>query len=461
VAQLDLARMARDDYPGRTGDIELVPTPPDFVAGPGGAVTHEGIETNLQHIPLLLFGPGYVSRGATRYRVVTEAAIAPTIARLVGFAPRSWFPEEAPLTEALKDPPATPSPPRLVITVVWEGVGRNVLAKWPDSWPNLQQLRRRGTWYQKANAGTSPTAGAALQATIGTGVFPRTHGIVGDSFRLGRRIVPAWSNGASELHAPTLADLYDRSRGNRPLVGLVAPDSAGLGLVGHGASLSGADRDIVAIQSPGRPGRWGVPNAPWSRDYRAPRSLSSPSGETGTVQRLVRDQHFGADGVPDLLFVSYGTAEAAETQWGMGSVQVGDAIRSLDRQLLTLRSFLNRDVGKGRWVLILTADHGARANPKYTGAYAIDPARLQADIQRRFGGGAGHPSVVQAVGPTQIWIDTKRLSARGYTLYDVSRFLLDYTIADNSTKLAEGGDQRVFQAAFPTALLPVLPCLGS
>jgi len=69
--------------------------------------------------------------------------------------------------------------------------------------------------------------------------------------------------------------------------------------------------------------------------------------------------------------------------------------------------------------------------------------------------------VVQGVSPTQIWMDVKRLSARGFTLYDVSRFLLDYTVADNSSKHAEGGSQPVFQAAFPSALFPVLPCLGS
>jgi hypothetical protein len=34
-------------------------------------------------------------------------------------------------------------------------------------------------------------------------------------------------------------------------------------------------------------------------------------------------------------------------------------------------------------------------------------------------------------------------------------------VADNSSKHAEGGGQRVFVAAFPAALFPVLPCLGS
>ena len=158
VDQVSLARMARDYFPSRTGDLQLVPTPPDFVAGPHGEITHEGIEPNLQHVPLLVFGPGYIRRGPFVYRPVTTAAIAPTFARLLGFAPRTWFPDEAPLAEALKTPPDSPRPPKLVVTVVWEGVGRDVLTKWPHSWPYLRQLRRRGAWRISGKCSTARSA---------------------------------------------------------------------------------------------------------------------------------------------------------------------------------------------------------------------------------------------------------------------------------------------------------------
>ena len=501
VDQLDLVRMARDYYPGRSGDIEIVPRDPDFVAAPGGGVTNEGAGPHLQRVPLLLFGPGYIKRGRTKYRPATTAAISPTIARLVGFTPSSWFPEEAPLSEALRREPAGGHPPKLVVTVVWEGVGRNVLAKWGGAWPNLRQFRDRGAWYDKASAGSSPPAGSAVQATIGTAVYPRTHGIVGDSFRRGHGVVTTWSGGPSDLVVPTFADIYDRAESNRPLVGLVGADQAGLGLIGHGAAGRGGDRDIVALHSPSGGGdRWGPPTAPWGHDYGSVASLDSfpglaganrrldamdgtrdgrwegariaglaggfdtPSGidyETAAVEHLVREQGFGRDGVPDLLFVTYGQARTAQARWGLGSPQMRDSVQALDRSLLSLRHFLNQVVGDSQWVMILTADHGARGNPAVTGGYAIDPIRLKADLQQRFGGGGNQPPVVQAVSPTQIWLNRDTLRRRGYTSYDVSRFLLGYTRAANGAPNGDLSDERVFEAAFPTGLLPRLPCLGS
>jgi hypothetical protein len=452
-------------------------------------------------VPLVLFGPGYIKRGQTTYRPATTAAISPTIARLVGFTASSWFPEEAPLSEALRPEPAGGHPPRLVVTVVWEGVGRNVLAKWGTVSPSLQQFRDRGTSYDKASAGSSPPASSATQATIGTGVYPRTHGIVGDSFRRGQGVVTAWSRGPSDLLVPTFADMYDRAQNNRPLVGLVGGDSAGLGLIGHGAAARGGDRDIVEMHSPTGPAdRWGPPAAPWGRDYVSAATLDSfpgladanakldaldgsrdgrwegtriagldggfdtPAGidyETAAVEQLVREEGFGKDGTPDLLFVTYGQGRAAQVRWGLGSPQMRDSVQALEQSLPSLRSFLNQVVGDSHWVMILTADHGARGNPAATGGYAIDPNRLKADLQQRFGGGPDQPPVVHAVSPTQIWLNRETLRRRGYTAYDVSRFLIGYTRAANGAPKGDLSDEPVFQAAFPTSLLPRLPCLGS
>jgi hypothetical protein len=498
--QISLIRMARDYSPARAGDIEMVPRQPNFVAGPDGTITHEGPWTNLQKVPMFLLGPGYIKRGRTKFRTVTTAAVAPTIASLLNYTSRSWLPEEAPLAEGIRLKRPT-RPPRLVLTMVWEGVGRDVLAKWPNSWPDLRRLQNNGTWYDKASAGSSPSAGSAIQTTIGTGVYPRTHGIVGDSFLLNGKVVPAHADGPSDLLVPTLADLYDRAQRGRPLVGLVGTDRAGLGLIGHGASFPGGDRDFVALHSASGPaGHWGLATASWARDYRVPRALESlgglgtfnrradaldgatdgrwegarlsrldggfdtPAGadyETLALQRLIATEGFGRDVVPDLVFASYGLPQLVAQRYGMNSFQMRDTVETLDRELFVVRTFLNKTVGSHRWVLILTADHGSTPNPKVVGAFAIDPNELRRDLQQRFGGGPDKPSIVRAISPTQIWLNMHLLHARGFTTYDVSRFLLGYTIGDNRKGDVANAGERVFQAAFPTSLLPLLPCLGS
>ena len=39
--------------------------------------------------------------------------------------------------------------------------------------------------------------------------------------------------------------------------------------------------------------------------------------------------------------------------------------------------FLNRTVGKGKWVLALTADHGTNIDPAVSGAFQIDTGSLE------------------------------------------------------------------------------------
>ena len=45
----------------------------------------------------------------------------------------------------------------------------------------------------------------------------------------------------------TIADLYDRSLSNQPVTGMVARVNWHLGMIGHGASFSGGDRDEVLL----------------------------------------------------------------------------------------------------------------------------------------------------------------------------------------------------------------------
>jgi hypothetical protein len=474
VDQVSLIRMARAYRPGRAGDIEMVPREPNLVARPDGGLTHEGPFTNLQHIPLFLLGQGYIKRERTVLRGVRAAAIAPTIASLLDFESRSWLPEEAPLAQAVRvDQPE--QPPKLILTLVWEGIGRNVLAKWPDSWPDLARLRNNGTWYEKASAGTSPSAAAPVQATMGTAVYPRTHGIVGEAYRIGGRIVPAYSGGPSDLLVPTLADIYDRAEHGRPLVGLIGSDTAGFGLLGHGGSFPGGDGDILALHPrSGRGDRWRVPSGSWGRNFELPGALAhlrglkgrfdTPAGadyETAALEQMISREGFGRDDVSDVLFASYSMGDSVAERYGMGSPQMRDAVAALDHQLFRLRSFLNESVGMHQWVMIVTADHGSTPNPAVVGSFVIDPTSLQSDLERQFGGGKDHPSVVTALGATQIWLNMPLLQKRGFTTNDVSRFLLDYTAGDNRGPNVEGADAPVFQAAFPTTLLPHLPCLGS
>jgi Type I phosphodiesterase / nucleotide pyrophosphatase len=488
-----LIRMDRGEGPS-SGDIALVPRFPNFV---GNRLSHAGPWPAFQHVPLLAYGPGHVFERAFLTRLATLPAVAPTLAQLVGFSDPNYLTDEGPLTEALRTDAARP--PRLVLVVSWESGGRNTLGKWPKVWSNLRRLMPLGTWYDNANVGSSPTEDGPALAAMGTGAFPRRTDIVDTAQRTPEGIRDPWAKGPALLGLPTLADLYDRSRGNEPLVGLVASDPAALGLIGHGSSLEGGDRDVVAMARSGPNGTdWTLPDDRGGRFYSPAGYLGEIPGPDRALARLdlvdgIHDHHwqgldlktadpldtpaqvsfltralhaivqhegFGADDVPDLLFANYDIMRRVEGRFGLNSLQMRDSLRALDASLPNLVTMLDQAAGRGNWVMILAGDHGSARTVDVAGGAQVRPAELRRDLQERFGGGPSQPSIVQAIRPTEIWMHLDRLAAHGFSLNDVSRFLDDYTAGDAGVT-GPDADRRVFAAALPGRTIRHLPCITS
>lgn len=484
-----LERTARGVFDGRSGEIQIVTPQPDFV-GPG--YPHSGPWPYLQRVPLLLYGPGYISPGVAVDRPATVAALAPTFGELLGFELPGVA--EVPLAEALVPSDQRPEPPRLVVTVVWDGGGRVVLRTWPKAWPNLKALIGGGTWYGRATVGSSPSVTPAVHATIGTGVFPDEHGLTDQTIRIKGRITTPWAAGPGRLERPTLADLFDPATGNQALMGMVGTEPGHVGMIGHGSSFEGGDADLAVLKS-GVPGaRWGLPG-PLASAFSFPsyvndvgglaeaaRALDRKDGrrdgrwrsnpiaglkggfdtparipyQTAVLRELIRREGFGDDAVSDLLFVNHKMIDLVGHRWTLNSPEMRDAVRAQDADLPVLVQMLDEEVGPGRWVLAITADHGINPDPSVSGAVTLDRARVARAIADRFDDGDGVP-LVQAVRPTQIFLRRGELRA---SLEAVSRFLVGLRRADVAAGPVPAGRAAgpAFQAAFPEPRLATLPC---
>ena len=63
--------------------------------------------------------------------------------------------------------------------------------------------------------------------------------------------------------------------------------------------------------------------------------------------------------VPDLLTVSFSSTDSVGHTWGPDSQEVLDVTLRADRTLAALLHFLDDAVGKGKYLVCLTADHGS------------------------------------------------------------------------------------------------------
>ncbi len=501
-----LVRSWRGHRADRSGDIDIIPQEPDFVGTAG--LPHSGPWDYVAQVPLLLYGPGYIQARGEVDRVVTLADIAPTQGELVGYPFEA--PDGAPLSEALVPEAQRPDPPKAVVVVVWDGAGRFVLDAWPKSWPNLEGLIHEGTWYEEAEVGSSPPSTAQIHATIGTGAFSRNHGLVAHQLRIGDRLTDPWEAGPRYLVAPTFADLYDRAMGNQPLVGALATVAIHLGMMGHGSLWGGGDKDIAVLRE--REGAatlgaeglsWNLPStvAPYYRmlpyvndlppitEYydavdlqdgrdddrwhqlalegaKAEEALKTPARiawQTRLIDEVVRREGFGDDDMPDLLYVNYKLVDEIGHLYSMNAPEMRDAVASQDADLPNLIDLLNRHVGEGEWVMMLTADHGHTPDPAVSGAQALEPTKVADAIQQRFDTDGDDVRIVEFTQPTHIFIDTDEMEQNGTTLEEISAFLLNVTkgeLQGNQYPAQPGvANERAFIAAFPSDMLEELPCL--
>jgi predicted AlkP superfamily pyrophosphatase or phosphodiesterase len=180
------------------------------------------------------------------------------------------------------------------------------------------------------------------------------------------------------------------------------------------------------------------------------------------VEEIVRREGFGADDVPDLLFVNYKLIDEIGHLYSMNSPEMGDAIRAQDGDLPELIGFLNASIGTGEWVMALTADHGHTPSPAVSGASVISPGRVADAIVSRFDRDRDGRRIVQSVQPTQIYVDVDELHQQGATLTDVSRFVLTLTKREVGSDAwpiaADALDDPAFLAAFPSTWLDELAC---
>jgi hypothetical protein len=113
--------------------------------------------------------------------------------------------------------------------------------------------------------------------------------------------------------------------------------------------------------------------------------------------------------------------------------------------------------------MVLTADHGSIPDPQVSGAFQISATPMAAGINTTFDHDGDDTHIVQLIQPTQIFINVEELKQNGYTLDDVSRYVMGLTKADTAQPgvvvPADHADDLVFQAAYPSSLMSRLPCL--
>jgi arylsulfatase A-like enzyme len=488
----------RGYFAPRSGQIALLPRYPAYFAQSGTGWTHSGPWPYLQQVPIVFYGPGVVPRVGKVARRVTVADIAPTIMALLRGSFRTEDGRRLREVANFNVKLLESKPPKLIVTVVWDGGGWNALRQWPEDWPNLARMMSQGVTYTNAIVGSSPSVTPSVHTTLGTGVFPATHGITGIPVRYEDGSVgDVFSQGESSrfLRVPTVAELWDERNRNRALVGMVGYEPWHLGMIGQGAERPGGDRDD-AVWLDVETNEWitnekhyHLPSAFEDTEGRA-ESLDESDARDGEIDDtwrgheiiddpdrieevpgfityhmremvdMIRDEGYGDDEITDLLFTNFKQIDRLGHYFNMASEEVHDAVIESDKQLGVLTESLDDQVGRGRWALVVTADHGQQPDARAVDGFGIDPRELEDDVDAEFG------PIMEAAWPTEVFLKEEEMAERDVSVEEVARFLSDYRLADNTQRpdyLVGGAGRfdardRIFAMAVPSRILRTLDC---
>ena len=495
--------VARAYHPARSGDLQLLAAPYNSANYPQESrslvprdprTSHASVWMYLERIPLVLYGAGLPPSDSVER--VSLADVAPTIAELIGFDDFVDLGREG---RPLPGVSWSADRPELVVTFVIDGGGWNVLHEYPDAWPNLKRLMRDGASFRNALHGSFPAVTASAHATIGTGAFPRTHGITGHNLRDGRRARKAYGElghaNPGDILVPTLADLWSDATENRVWVGELGYQVWHLGMLGYGGrSRRGENRPVAMYwDETSDPQDWRSQN---DELYRLPAVMPPPDAFAGyrdayvpnpdrnlefdpvkpknlhccstpviryegdVIEATLANEPVGSTEAPGLLFINYKAPDYTGHVYGMFDPMTGDALHDVDEQLGRLVAQLDT-LYPGRYALIVTADHGQCPLPDAAGGVRIDPIQLWDDLEREFGGGLF--ALVQNVVPSEVYLHTDVLWDAGATREDMASFLRDYPYRRNIGPYVPRNaieqdllDRQQFAAVFATSFLDTL-----
>jgi hypothetical protein len=172
---------------------------------------------------------------------------------------------------------------------------------------------------------------------------------------------------------------------------------------------------------------------PGSRYYDT--LYNSPFGNDLLLQlaeRAIDAEDLGKHPVADLLCISFSCNDSVGHTWGPDSQEVLDMTLRTDRLVRDLLNYLDDKVGRDRYVVGLTADHGVCPLPEVAKAQGKDAGRIdllslggkaQKALEDTFGKSKGNDRWIEAASFPWFYLNHKLIDKRHLKRADVENVL--------------------------------------
>ena len=149
------------------------------------------------------------------------------------------------------------------------------------------------------------------------------------------------------------------------------------------------------------------------------------------VLELIKNEKPGQGKYTDMLAVSFSSTDYVGHAYGPNSVEVMDTYIKLDIQIARLLEALDNTVGKGNYLLFLTADHAVKPNGAYMQENhlpngSLEDKAVEDSLKSYCKMYYGFENIIETVNDNQIYFNHQVLDSKKLDLHQLNTTLINY-----------------------------------
>jgi len=354
--------------------------------------------------------------------------------------------------------------PKLVVGIVVDQMRWDYLSRYYDQFGEggFRRMLDEGYSYDNCLIDYLPTVTAIGHTSVYTGTTPAFHGICGNSFYIdGRKVYcctdksvdPVGSDNRKDgsmspvnLLSTTIGDqLRLHTDFRSKVIGVSYKDRASILPAGHSANaaywLDRKNRLFITstYYMKELPGWVQQFNKQLVKDEDFKRlgediGLSSATGRI-TVDMAIATldgEQLGQGNETDMLCVSFSQTDVIGHKWGTRGEHTDEAYLQLDKDLARFFAALDSKVGKGNYIVFLTADHGAAHNSQFMENNRLHAGKwkseeLKVELEKYISSKLGNAkNVVLGIYDYRFFLDHEGIAAQGLDVQRVKDVAIEF-----------------------------------
>ena len=352
--------------------------------------------------------------------------------------------------------------PKLVVGIVVDQMRWDYLYRYYGFYGDggFKRLMSEGYNCENTMINYVPSITGVGHASIFTGSVPAIHGIAGNSFMQDGRMVYCCADSTvsgvgsdtdagrmspRRLLTTTIGDeLKIATDFKAKVIGVSLKDRASILPAGHSADGAywidySTGAFITSTYYMERLPGWVVD---FNEKYggKSEREIAySTYGNLMTAEMAkaaVEGESLGQDSVTDMLTVSFSVTDKVGHEVGTHCPEIREIYLDVDKRLADMFAYLDQKVGKGQYLVFLTADHGAANNAMMLQEYGIPAGgfvaskvekALDAYLKQKFNTAQ---SLVNCVSNYKVFLNRGTIAGLGLSLDDVKKATVDWLERD-------------------------------